>query len=593
MNPSLTLMRRCLRPEYHNKGLALRAFFSTNQKQSTAVTAEPAVSESDKCLHYSNEEGYFKSSPFEPITIPSISFDKYVWRDYQRWENNVATVCVVSGRQYTYSQLRDSSAAFAVRLQTKFKLGKGDVLAVCLPNVPEYPGVVLGAMEAGLTTTTVNPIYTAEEIGRQLVFSDAKFIVGTIMGYNTLKEACKLANKDIPIACIRFRPDEVLPPGAIDFAEIFSPTNVDFSQLKDYQCGGEDLVLLPFSSGTTGLPKGVMLTHNNVLSNCEQVHTAIAVDTLTSQDTLPCVLPFFHIYGLTVVMLSKLAQGCRLVTLPQFKPEDLMKALHEYKGSILNLVPPIALFMLNHPKVTPETTASLRYVMSGAAPIGVSDIERFLKKFPHTKFLQGFGMTESSPVILMTPEDNTRYASTGFLTANTEAKIVSFDTGHQKGQGPNIPGELCVRGPQVMPGYLNNEEATKDTFYPGNWLRTGDVAYYDDEGYFYITDRIKELIKVKGFQVPPAELEAILREHPKILEAAVYGIPHECSGEVPRALIVLRPKMECTEEEIYEYVSSRVAPYKRLDGGILFSTEIPKNPTGKILRKVLKEKYSN
>lgn len=202
-------------------------------------------------------------------------------------------------------------------------------------------------------------------------------------------------------------------------------------------------------------------------------------------------------------------------------------------------------------------------------------------------------MTEASPVVLLTPPDNTRYASTGYLTSNTEGKIVSFDDESLKGLGPNQTGELCVRGPQVMAGYLNNEEATKETFYPGGWLRTGDVAYYDDEGYFYITDRMKELIKVKGFQVPPAELEAILREHPKILEAAVFGIPHPLNGEAPRALVVLRANMEATEEEICNYVAERVAHYKKLEGGIIFASEVPKNPTGKILRKVLKEKYSS
>lgn len=202
-------------------------------------------------------------------------------------------------------------------------------------------------------------------------------------------------------------------------------------------------------------------------------------------------------------------------------------------------------------------------------------------------------MTECAPVVLMTPMDNKRYSSTGFLTSHTEGKIVPLDGKHFKGLGPNQTGELCVRGPQVMSGYLNNEEATKETLYPGGWLRTGDVAYYDDEGYFYITDRLKELIKVKGFQVPPAELEAILRQHPKILESAVFGIPHAVSGEVPRALVVLRPDVQATAEEIYNFVAEKVAVYKNLEGGIIFTNEIPKNPTGKILRKVLKEKYSS
>lgn len=207
--------------------------------------------------------------------------------------------------------------------------------------------------------------------------------------------------------------------------------------------------------------------------------------------------------------------------------------------------------------------------------------------------MQGYGMTEASPVILMTPMGNTRYASTGVLPGSTECKIVPLDGDDTKGVGPRTTGELCVRGPQVMPGYLNNEEANKVTFYPGNWLRTGDVSFYDEDGFYYITDRMKELIKVKGFQVPPAELEAVLRDHPKILEAAVFGIPHELNGEAPRAIVVLRANEKATAEEITAYVAERVAHYKKLEGGVIFVDEVPKNPTGKILRKDLKEKYSD
>ncbi|XP_037812191.1 probable 4-coumarate--CoA ligase 3 [Lucilia sericata] len=572
-----------------------RSFNTNNKQQNAAATGETNLNnQGDKFLHYSHEEGYIKTSPFENTIIPNVSLDKYVWRDFKLWENNVATVDVITGRQYTYAELRDSSAALAVRFQTKFKLVQGDVVAVCLPNLPEYPGAVLGAIEAGLTVTTVNPIYTAEEIARQLTFSNAKFIIGTSVGYSVLVEACKLAKKQLPIACVRMNPSDALPAGAIDFYELFKYSgDVDFSQLKQYDVNPNSMVFLPFSSGTTGLPKGVMLSHRNISSNCEMVQCVLDVDCTKKQEVLPCVLPFFHIYGLTVIMISKLGQGAKLVTLPQFKPEDLMKALYEYKSTMLNVVPPIALFMINHPKVTQETCPELRVVLSGAAPIGVTDVERFIKKFPKTKFLQGYGMTEASPVVLMTASDNTRYASTGFPTPHTEAKIVPLDGQDHKGLGPNQTGELCVRGPQVMEGYLNNEEATRDTFYPGGWLRTGDVAYYDDEGYFYITDRMKELIKVKGFQVPPAELEAILRDHPKILEAAVFGIPHPINGEAPRALVVLRENMQATEEEIYNYVAEKVAVYKKLEGGIIFVDEVPKNPTGKILRKVLKEKYSS
>lgn len=191
----------------------------------------------------------------------------------------------------------------------------------------------------------------------------------------------------------------------------------------------------------------------------------------------------------------------------------------------------------------------------------------------------------------MTPINHTKYASAGVVPSNTECKIVSFDTEDGKGLGPNTPGELCVRGPQVMEGYLNNKEATDATFYENGWLRTGDVAYYDDEGFFFITDRMKELIKVKGFQVPPAELEEILRSHDHILDAAVIGIPDEKAGELPKACVVLKPNTTVTEQEIKDFVASKVAHYKKLEGGVDFLEAIPKNVSGKILRRELKARY--
>ncbi|EDW00257.1 GH11952 [Drosophila grimshawi] len=569
---------------------------TTNRRQHNTANAERAqsINDRDKFLHYNADDGFYKTSPYDSIQVPNLPLHEYVWRDFKKWENNTAAVCVITDRQYTFAQMRDASAAFAVRLQTKFKMFKPDVLAVCLPNMPEYPIAALGAIEAGLTVTTINPIYTPDEIARQLTFSNAKFLVGSAQRYQTLLEACNLAGKQMPIAVVRSTMDEALPAGAIDFFEVMSTENVRYDELRTPKdTTADDMVFLPFSSGTTGLPKGVVLTHNNVSSNCEQIQEALPINSLDRQDTLPAVLPFFHIYGLTVIMLSKLGQGARIATMPAFKPDDFIKSLDTYNGSVLNLVPPIALFMINHPKLTQETAKSLRVVMSGAAPIGQHDVERFLKKFPNVRFMQGYGMTEASPVVLMTPIGNTRLASTGVLPGSTEAKIVPIDATDRKGVGARTTGELCVRGPQVMSGYLNNKEANDVTFYPGNWLRTGDVAFFDEDGYFYITDRMKELIKVKGFQVPPAELEAVLRDHPKILEAAVFGIPHELNGEAPRAIVVLRENETATAEEIAEYVAERVAHYKKLEGGVIFVDEVPKNPTGKILRKDLKEKYSD
>ena len=248
--------------------------------------------------------------------------------------------------------------------------------------------------------------------------------------------------------------------------------------------------------------------------------------------------------------------------------------------------------MSNSEKVELKHTKSIKYVMCGAAPIGQSDAEKFNLKAPNAQFFQGYGLTEASPVVLMSALGSKNYASVGSPPPDSEAKIVLVDDPEMRGVGPNISGELLVRGPQIMKGYHNNEKATLETITPDGWLRTGDIGHYDENQDFYITDRLKELIKVKGFQVPPAELEEILRSHPDVADAAVIGIPDKKSGERPRAYVVSKnPKV--SEKDIKDYVAKKVAKYKRLEGGVEFVTSIPKNATGKILRRELKQKYES
>lgn len=290
-------------------------------------------------------------------------------------------------------------------------------------------------------------------------------------------------------------------------------------------------------------------------------------------------------------MISKLAQGVKIVSLPTFTPESFLNVMEKYKGTVLHLVPPIVLFLANFDKIEKKHTESINLIMSGAAPMGGSDVDRLFKRVPNTKFFQAYGLTEAAPAVLMNFADNHNYASVGQPCPNTEVKIVAVGDSTYKGLGPNQNGELMIRGPQVMSGYHNNETATKETLTEDGWLRTGDIAYYDENHEFYITDRLKELIKVKGFQVAPAELEEILRSHPGVADAAVIGIPHPTSGEVPRAFIVKRPNQEVNEQELQEFVAQKVAVYKKLHGGVQFLDAIPKNNTGKIMRRSIKEKY--
>jgi 4-coumarate--CoA ligase len=267
----------------------------------------------------------------------------------------------------------------------------------------------------------------------------------------------------------------------------------------------------------------------------------------------------------------------------------------KYHSSIFKLIGFVFLviFMNNSDILQKKHTESIRYVMSGAAPIGANDAERFQQIAPDSKFFQGYGLTETSPLISMSAVGSKNYASVGHPSPDTECKIVDINDSDFNGLGPNESGELWVRGPQVMAGYHKNEKATKETITPDGWLRTGDIAHYDENGELYITDRLKELIKVNAFQVPPAELEEILRDHPAVAEAAVIGIPHPQSGEVPRAYVVKKKNSETTEKEIEKFVEEKVAKYKRLEGGVEFIDAIPKNATGKILRRELKIRFNS
>ncbi|XP_019535437.2 uncharacterized protein LOC109406883 [Aedes albopictus] len=544
------------------------------------------------------ENGFEQNSLYgKTLQVPHTTLEQYVWDNFSQWANRTAVVCGATGRSLTYGQLRDHCAALAIRLQQKCKLTFGDTLAICLPNLPEFPAVAFGAIEAGLVVTTINPIYTAEEISRQLIDSDSKILFGTAANYPVLKQATSLANKQIPIVCVRTSQEDCIPDGAIDYAELANPTGVHFSNLKRHCRHPDDVVFLPYSSGTTGLPKGVELTHTNIISNSEMLKvkagcsTVVLPTTDTFQDVLPCVLPFFHIYGLTVTLISKLQQGCKLITLPAFRPDTFLNSLTVHKGSVLHLVPPIILFLSGHEMVKPEHLESVRNIFSGAAPMGAPDAERLIAKAPQIRFAQGYGLTESSPVVLIGAMGSKNYSSVGSPPPRTQAKIVALNDPTNTALGPNQNGELLVRGPQVMKGYHNNKQATEEIFTEGGWLRTGDIAHYDEDLQFYITDRLKELIKVKGFQVAPAELEELLRDHPSVADAAVVGQPHPISGEVPRAFIVKKKNANITEEDLKKYVAEKVAVYKKLDGGVTFLDAIPKNASGKILRRQLKEEY--
>jgi 4-coumarate--CoA ligase len=340
-------------------------------------------------------------------------------------------------------------------------------------------------------------------------------------------------------------------------------------------------VVLPYSSGTTGLPKGVMLTHRNLVANIEQCTHAIHY---TDDEVALAALPFFHIYGMQVLMNGLLANGVTTVTMPRFDMVEALQAVQELKITRFFAVPPIILGLAKAPIVDDYDTSSVRQIFSGAAPLG-AELAAEAGARLGCEVVQGFGMTELSPVSHCTVEGDYRPGTSGVTISNTESRIVDPDTGEDQGVGER--GELWVRGPQVMTGYLNNPQATAETIDADGWLHTGDIAIIDEHGHMSVVDRLKELIKVKGFQVAPAELEALIITHPKVADVAVIGVPDDEAGEAPKAFVTAAPGETVTLDEIQALVSEHLVSYKQIRQ-LEVIDEIPKSAAGKILRKELR-----
>jgi acyl-CoA synthetase (AMP-forming)/AMP-acid ligase II len=512
------------------------------------------------------------------VTIPEVSITDYVLRHADRLGDKPALVDGPTGRTLTYRQLRDGVRRVAAGLAKRgFK--KGDVLAIYSPNLPEYALAMLGAASVGAIVTTANPLYTADELAKQLVDSGARLLVTVAPFLDKAKEAAAKAGG---IEDIFVFGDAA---GARPFAQLMQHGDQPPDVAIDPR---NDVVVLPYSSGTTGLPKGVMLTHYNLVANLCQVEGMRNFDGFGEPDVIMAVLPFFHIYGMVVIMMLGLANGGTVVVMPRFDLQEFLELVQKYRITILPLVPPIVLGLVKHPLVAKYDLSSVRLVFSGAAPLG-EDIARELSGKLGCPVVQGYGMTEASPVTHLSPTSHEplKPGSAGKVVPNTEVKMVDVVSGDAVAQGAE--GELWIRGPQIMKGYLGRPAETADCLDREGWYHTGDVGYVDDEGFFFIVDRTKELIKYKGLQVAPAELEALLVTHPAILDAAVVRKADEEAGEVPKAYIVLKgddAARATTPEAIMGWVAGRVAPHKRIRH-LEFIDQIPKSASGKILRRVL------
>ena len=517
-------------------------------------------------------------SPSPDVVIPEIPFTQFLFQRADQWPDKPALIDGPTGRTLTYRQLTGAIRRVAAGLaQRGFQ--KGDVFALYSPNLPEYAVAFHAVASLGGVVTTTNPLYTVGEFAHQLRDSGAQYIL-TIPPFVANAQAAAAEAGGVKEIFV-FGAAE----GATPFASLLQgdgpPPDVTIQP-------GEDLIVLPYSSGTTGLPKGVMLTHTNLVANVAQLDGLVAAPglELRTDDVVLAVLPFFHIYGMVIIMSFALYRGATLVTMPRFDLEQCLGLMQQYRVSYAYLVPPIVLALAKHPLVDRFDLSSLRAIVSGAAPMG-DEVEDAVKQRLGCQVTQGYGLTEASPVthfLAQPPEGAPKPGSVGPVIPNTECKIVDLATGEEL--GPRQEGEVWIRGPQIMQGYLNNPTATAQTVDAEGWLHTGDIGYADEDGYFWMVDRAKELIKFKGLQVAPAELEAVLVSHPAVADAAVIGVPDEEAGELPKAFVVL--KGQATAEEIMAYVAEQVAPYKKIRS-VEFIPQIPKSATGKILRRVLKE----
>ncbi|MGW2320577.1 4-coumarate--CoA ligase family protein [Streptomyces sp. NPDC001233] len=457
---------------------------------------------------------------------------------------------------------------------------KGDVLALHSPNTIAFPTAFYAATRAGASVTTVHPLATPAEFAKQLGDSGAHWIVTVSPLLGTARRAAELAGGIREI----FVCDSAT--GHRSLIDMLATTAPEPRLAFD---PAEDIAALPYSSGTTGVPKGVMLTHRQIATNLAQLEPAV---TMAPGDRILAVLPFFHIYGLTALMNAPLRKGATVVVLPRFDLETFLAAIENHRITGLYVAPPIVLALAKHPAVTRYDLSSLKYVLSAAAPLDARLARACAERLGLPPIGQAYGMTELSPGTHVVPLDQLHDApagTVGRLIAGTEMRIVSLDDpGKDLGTGES--GEILIRGPQVMKGYLGRPDATAAMIDADGWLHTGDVGHVDADGWLFVVDRVKELIKYKGFQVAPAELEALLLTHPGIADAAVIGTCDEDGNEVPHAFVVRRAGApdDLTENEILLYVAERVAPYKRVRR-ITFIDTVPRAASGKILRRELRE----
>jgi long-chain acyl-CoA synthetase len=543
---------------------------------------------------------YPKGVP-QSIDYPSVTLSEALKQSAQTFPDNSAIVYF--GRRISYRQLDEMVDRFATALQD-LGVKKGDRVGIQLPNIPQFVIAFYGALRVGAICVACSPLYKARELEHQLNDSGTEILICMDTLYpivQQIRERTKLRN------VIATSPRDYLPPllrtlsplkgvkshecpGAIDFLSIMKKYGPN---PKPVAVEPDDLALLQYTGGTTGVPKGAMITHRNLIVNASQCEVELPIRR--GIDIHLTALPLFHIFGMTCAMNAPVLTGTTMLMIPD--PRDLkatLDAISKYKATIFCSVPTMYVALINAPDIKKYDLSTVRACLSGAAPLPM-EIQKKFEQLTGGRLVEGYGLTESSPVSHVNPLDDpkkNRPGSIGIPVPDTDAKIVDLETG-TKDLKPNEVGELTIKGPQVMQGYWNKPDESKNTL-RGGWLYTGDIAKMDEDGYFYVVDRKKDMIDVSGLKVWPREVEEVLYEHPAVNEAAVVGVPDAYRGETVKAYVTLKPGYQgkVTQEDIIKFCREKIATYKapRL---VEFRDSLPKTLVGKILRRTLKEEMES
>jgi len=511
-----------------------------------------------------------------PLDYPEYPFHGLLRGSAARYPDK--TALVDGERELTFGDLEERSNACARGL-ARLGVRKGDRVALLVPNSVEFEISFFGGSKAGAILTSLNPSYKEEEIRYQLEDSGAKVLIV----HSSLAATAEKVRESLPGLAEIIITEGEAPPGCLEFGDWLAaeppgpPEEPPIDQARD-------LVALPYSSGTTGRPKGVMLTHRNLVRNYHQfVHN----HRLGAEDAGLNFLPLYHIYG-TMIMGGLILAGAKQVLMRRFDVEGALELVQRHRLTLFHTVPPALLAIAHHPKTESYDLSSLRYIMSGAAPLP-PEVRRLAQQKTGCLTFMGYGLTETSPVTHMNPleEEWVREESIGLPVSDLEQKVVDIETGERELPIGEV-GELIVRGPQIMQGYWNAPEETARAL-RGGWLHTGDIVRIDEDGYVYIVDRLKEMIKYKGFSIAPAELEALLHRHPRVADAAVMGKADEEAGEIPKAYVVLKEGETAGAGDIMAFIRGKVATFKEIRE-VEFIDQIPKSASGKILRRVLRDR---